>query len=181
MSDPQPVPDGVLLCTSCGLCCTGALHDTAALDEDEEQAALAAGLPVVRGAERLDFALPCPRLEGTRCGIYPDRPRVCARYKCNLLLEVESGALPLATALGRVRTAGTLLANVATSLPAGAALPEIRAHLLPRTGEPRRDHPALRLHLTALTAFLDRHFRKPSEGRLLDIRAIASPSSGTPT
>ncbi len=87
MIGEQLVPDGVRLCTSCGLCCAGALHDTAALDEDEQDAARALGLPLAGD----DFALPCPRLAGTRCTVLAERPRVCGRYRCGLLQEVEAG------------------------------------------------------------------------------------------
>src|SRR5688572_4233724 len=59
---------GSALCTQCGLCCTGALHDAAVLDPDEIADARALGLPVL-DAEKPKFALPCPRLDGTVCTI----------------------------------------------------------------------------------------------------------------
>src|SRR5688500_2967630 len=84
---PGTAPDsslGSALCTQCGLCCTGALHKAAVLDPDEIADARALGLPIL-DREKPGFALPCPRLDGTVCTIYASRPRVCGRYKCQLL------------------------------------------------------------------------------------------------
>ena len=175
MIDAQPLPDGVRLCTSCGLCCTGALHDTAVLDEDEQLSAAALGLPVLEPPDRPAFALPCPQLQGTRCGIYLDRPRVCGRYKCNVLLGVEEGRTALPDALAMVHVARSLFGKVAAELGSGHTLPAARQQLF---GAETPLPPTLRLYLLALTDYLDRHFRKPSEGRLLKSERVANTTSG---
>ena len=81
---------GSQLCTQCGLCCTGALHDTASAEPEEVEALRNHGMQVITG-EKLGFSLPCPQLKGTSCGIYKDRPHVCSRYRCQLLRDVEGG------------------------------------------------------------------------------------------
>lgn len=165
------VPEGMLLCTSCGLCCTGALHDVAVLDEEEEAAAAALGLEVLKRV----FSLPCTRLEGSRCAIYLQRPKVCGRYRCRLLQDVEAGRVPLTQAMAKVKTATDLLAKALAHLPPGAALVEGRRELLPKA-EACSGSPEARLHLTALTTYLDRHFRHAAEGRLLKTSAV--PTTG---
>ena len=98
-----PSDDGSVLCTRCGLCCMGVVHYTAALDPDEIHHATALGLPVQTGEHRPAFSLPCPRLEGTICGIYAERPNACRRYRCQLLLDVDAGSVPAAFALSASR------------------------------------------------------------------------------
>lgn len=172
---PPAMSIGSQLCTSCGLCCTGALHDIAALDEDEVAAAQAVGLEIVEAAGRFDFALPCPRLEGTRCGIYPDRPRVCGRYRCKLLSDVEDGKLASVAALEVVATAREAGERALSHLPSGETLASSRRRLLKEVPE----LPSVaRLHLTALLAYLDRHFRSASDGRLLGTQSVTSTGHG---
>ena len=146
------------MCTSCGLCCAGALHDTAALAPDERTLASAAGLALVKG----DFALPCPRLVERRCAIYPHRPRVCSRYRCRLLSDMEGGRLDLPSALQHVRTALALTNGLARLLPEPMTLPELRKLWLRAEQLP----PPVQLQLAATTDYLDRHFRPLSEAAM---------------
>lgn len=169
---PPAMSIGSQLCTSCGLCCTGALHDVAALDEDEVAAAQAVGLEIVEASGRFDFALPCPRLEGNWCGIYPNRPRVCGRYRCKLLSDVEEGYLSLNEALERVATAKQAVRKVLDHLPSGETLARSRRRLLKEAPELPS---SARLHVTALLAYLDRHFRSSSDGRLLATQPVMPP------
>ena len=75
----EDVAQASSLCVDCGLCCNGSLHDAAALDEDEVDAARAVGLDVLRNLDKTGFAFPCPKLDDTRCTIFGQRPRVCGR------------------------------------------------------------------------------------------------------
>ena len=91
-SDPTVADEtlsiGSKLCTKCGLCCTGALHDRAVLEPEEVEFASDLGL-YVRAEGRPTFALPCKYLQGCACTIYSKRPKVCARYQCQLLDDVR--------------------------------------------------------------------------------------------
>ena len=170
-----PLSIGSQLCTECGLCCTGALHDRAVLDEDEIPSASSLGLPICESG-RLAFALPCPHLSGTVCSIYADRPRVCSRYKCQLLLDVEAGSLALEAAKATVRAAHSLADRARTLMPPGMGYPEARAlvrddhHPSTHSSE---DLSRLKLALTLFSLYLDRNFRKETEGNLLIMEPVA--------
>ncbi len=195
MSDPagaQPGPAtsaapslGSQLCTQCGLCCNGVIHTTAKLDPDEVQSAAALGLPVQPG-EKPSFKLPCPHLENACCTIYGSRPRVCARYKCQLLQDLESGAVPLDEAEAKVRLARELLAKVESAMPQDMTIHDTKAIALasvPATGagaaESVRQSMRLKLHATALYLFMDRHFRNSKDGQLFELNAIPDQRSET--
>ncbi|WP_338504083.1 YkgJ family cysteine cluster protein [Sphingomonas kaistensis] len=153
--------DESLLCTACGLCCTGALHDAALLSEDEVEAAVAIGLPVLPSATPPRFALPCPKFDGAICTIYEIRPRACAAYSCRLLEEVRAGC-PLASALEIVGEARRLAETLRQTMPPGETFADSRAHLFDQ------DRPAAaQLSSLALSHYLDRHFRNRNEGPLL--------------
>lgn len=101
------------LCLSCGLCCQGALHDLVPLDEDELDRAHKLRLPVVESPLRLAFSLPCPRLDARRCTVYPERPRTCASYACDLLRAYAAGEVDEVTALARIEQVREQSAEVA--------------------------------------------------------------------
>ena len=173
VADPpdSSTPLGARLCTACGLCCTGAIHDTARLDPDEVERAAELGLPVVGGTNA--FALPCPKLTGTACSIFGSRPRVCGRYRCRLLQDVEAGAVELPVAMELVRIARELEAAARASLT--GSLPEARYRArhgaLPDvlSASPTAERPrvaAEKLHVTALDLFLDKHFRNDRDIRM---------------
>jgi hypothetical protein len=168
---------GTTLCTSCGLCCAGALHNAAVLDEDEIAAATELGLPVLDRAKP-GFALPCPKLAGTLCGIYGNRPRVCGRYRCNLLQRLDAGELSLEEARATVATAKSLIDDLKRLMPEGMTLPEARALVLqppPEPHQPTGNHGSsmrLRLAATAVSVYIDRHFRNAREGKLLRLNRV---------
>jgi len=178
MADAQPIPSpqaaemsiGSQLCTKCGLCCAGALHDNASAKPHEFESLRKRGMQVVMG-EELRFALPCPHLKGTSCGIYDDRPHVCSRYRCQLLRDVEAGTADLPDALLKVREARRLHDAVQQLMPAGMSLPQARS--IPRNPQYGREnvdpelYPALFLHVLALMRYVDQHFRHSDEGPLL--------------
>lgn len=153
--------DESALCTACGLCCTGALHDDAYLEEDEVEAALAIGLPVISSATSPRFSLPCPKLSGATCTIYGARPRVCAAYACRLLEGVREGR-SLGSALEVVAEAHRLAGRLSATLAPGETFPEVRAHSFDQGRSA-----AMQLNSLAFTHFLDRHFRNRKEGPVL--------------
>lgn len=163
------------LCTQCGLCCTGALHDYAVLDPDEIDHARNLGL-TLRSKGRPGFALPCPRLSGTCCSIYGDRPSVCGRFECALLERVEAGSITLDAATTVVTEARELADAVLVQLPTGMTIPAARdlneAHDLAGRAATPPAQMQLRLAITALSLLLDRHFRKASEGPLLFLDTV---------
>lgn len=176
MTAPAP-EDGSALCTACGLCCTGALHDRAVLDEDEVDGARALGLPVQLPQDlKAGFRLPCPKLDGTFCTIYTERPRVCARYACRLLQEVRGGERSLAGALPLVAEARRLAGEVSAALKPGQSLPAARG-LLADPAAPA-DTALLRLRSAALAHYLDLHFRNAREGPWLTAEPVAKAPTG---
>lgn len=170
------------LCTECGLCCMGVLHPRAVLEEDEVAAARAIGLPVLDNTERPLFALPCPKLCGTACTIFGQRPRVCSRYRCQQLRDVEAGVTSLAGALAHVRTAKAMLDRLLSVLPEELRHRSVRslifedAQLVAALDHlPQQQRMELKLSAIALQLYLDKHFRSSKEGRALDMVAITDP------
>ena len=168
---------GSALCTQCGLCCTGALHNAAVLEPGEIAGARAIGLPVLDRAKP-GFSLPCPMLKGATCTIYGDRPKVCARYKCQLLQEVESGREPLQDALEKVRVATGLVSNAQAAMPSGTTLPEARKEAIGDQtpglqGEMSvSDRMQLKLRTIALNLYLDKYFRNDRDKKALELTLV---------
>ena len=190
MSDPTPVaedpikaptPDagpntslGGALCTQCGLCCNGALHPFAKLEPDEVDYASSIGL-AIRTVGRPGFALPCPMLRDSKCTIYGSRPKVCARYKCQLLQDLEAGSVSIEGAIDKVSTAKELVRRAEEVLPIEMTLPGARA-LIPGFGPGPSRSPAqmpLTLAITALSLYLDKHFKHSREVKMLSLETIA--------
>ena len=163
MSEATPMSLGSQLCTRCGLCCTGALHDTATAESDEVEALRGRGADII-AVEKLYFGLPCPCLRGTRCGIYEERPRVCSRYRCRLLQDTEAGTMALSDAKLKVHEARRLFDEVKRLIPAGMSVPQARAKCRDRQAS---IEPRLRLQMMALMRYLDLHFRHDEEGPML--------------
>ncbi|MBA3666260.1 MAG: YkgJ family cysteine cluster protein [Sphingomonas sp.] len=149
--DPAPNQrDATLLCTSCGICCAGDLHGAAVLDSDEVPVAERLGL-TVRSDGELRFELPCPRLSGSQCTVYPDRPRVCSRYKCVLLQNLEAGNIALEGALHHVAVAKQLVARARADAPGESEQSERDLALMNR-----------KLQWAAVRHYFDKFFRKPA-------------------
>ena len=158
MSDPHP---STILCTSCGLCCTGALHRDALLYPDEVDSARAQGIEIIDG-DRPAFALPCPKLVGTSCSIFATRPRVCGGYKCQLLLDLEGGRTTLDNALATVETALDLVERAWTSASAAGDSELAASHL--------------RLNRTARALYLDKHFMNSTDRKILEMTVVETPA-----
>ena len=169
---------GSTLCTECGLCCTGALHNFAVLEDEEMDFARGIGL-TLRTEGRSGFALPCPFLNESKCSIYTCRPKVCARYKCGLLENLEAGSTTLDAALAKVATAKELVTRAQFMMPDTMTLPAARMLTnQPPTAEidavERTAKMGLRLAMTALSLFLDKHFKNSREGKLLTLETIGA-------
>ena len=153
----------------------GVIHRRAKLDPDEIPQARALGLPVLE-TEHPGFALPCPRLQGTVCAIYSNRPRVCGRYECQLLQDLKSGRKTLERASALVACAKGLLARMREAMPDTLTIGEAMglAHGGDVVGSdmPLRRKLDLKLHATALELFLDEHFRNSKDRRSLELRPI---------
>jgi Fe-S-cluster containining protein len=167
---------GSQLCTECGLCCTGALHDRAVLEPEELEFASDLGLEV-QTEGRPAFALPCKYLQGCACTIYANRPKVCARYQCQLLDDLQQANISLEAALEHVRAAKRMCDDVRALLPAGMSFPEARRLLhkppgaLPDVSGRSAEMP-LRLALTTLCLYLDKHFKHDRESKLLTLTSV---------
>ena len=182
MADPEtpsPLADGATdsaqapdLCTGCGMCCSGLLHSAAVLDDDEVVAAASIGLAVLDRPGRPGFALPCTKLRGTTCSIYGSRPRVCSRFRCQVLIDLEEERHSFAEASAHVATAKQLLTELRAVTPAPASPDEVRTMI--RTAVSSSDHHAVRLRSTALAFYLDRHFRQAKEGKVLEMTELGA-------
>ena len=154
-ADPS---EAAALCTSCGLCCTGALFNVARADPGETPKLRAYGLEVREGADADYFIFPCPQLQGTACGIYGDRFARCRDFRCELLKGLDRKEITLDEGLGAVAEAKRLLGRVTAIDPLSALL---TTRLRQRQGGRPADIEAARLQVegTALDLYLDRKFR----------------------
>ena len=131
---------GSSLCTSCGLCCAGALFTRATLRlEEVEWARTKRRLTIIQRDDGPSFTLPCHLLRDRKCSVYSERPDVCSAFKCKLLLAVESGETPIDAALAKVRRLDELFT---------------RAHATPTSVEALLD-------LGEFEALATRDFREP--------------------
>lgn len=108
MSDETELSPSAKLCLACGLCCTGILSPSAPL--------LKPGDLTVASRNRLRvipeegaFALPCPRLNGTKCETYKDRPTICGTFRCALLAKLQDEGGPVEPHLAEVARTKELL------------------------------------------------------------------------
>ncbi len=110
----KTAPNASDLCTQCGLCCDGTLFARARAFPDDLPGLAEHGLTVLDQGEgeKPGFAQPCPRLEGTCCTIYTERPTVCRRFRCALLMRLDSGKIDVTAALTTVAKARALVAAV---------------------------------------------------------------------
>lgn len=171
----QTLSRGSQLCTQCGLCCTGALHNFAVLEPEELDFARELGLNL-REDGQLGFKLPCSYLRGCACTTYDNRPKVCGRYVCQLLDDVNQGNLHIDNALAHVKKAREMYRRVEALLPTGVTMPEARLRLkepLPSQSAEERDlELRCRLELTILCVYLDKHFKHRKESKFLTMRPV---------
>jgi hypothetical protein len=109
-----------ILCTTCGLCCTGHLFLWAKLKSVEVETVRGLGLNVLGvEPENRGFGLPCPLWAG-KCPIHtsPDYPHACHTYKCKLLKLVIDESVTLSDALDVIEQAKAMIKGLKALLPA---------------------------------------------------------------
>lgn len=154
------------------MCCSGVVFDTAPLDPDEIAFATELGLrPYFDPPEQARFDFPCRHLAGTRCGIYPNRPRICAAFQCELLKSLEAGQVSMGEAMERVAEAKAMIDEVRPMVDKaggpitprrwGALLDSWRASAL--SGRATEMEALAVLQLAKLNRFLDTHFRSKDQ------------------
>ncbi|MBN1116284.1 MAG: YkgJ family cysteine cluster protein [Bacteroidales bacterium] len=83
---------------SCGLCCDGSLIGFVELGGEE-----LSRLRVLMDIEEFDmsgfFFLPCKNLSCNGCKIYPQRPKQCDNFNCEMLKSIENKKLNFAEAI----------------------------------------------------------------------------------
>ena len=161
--------NGSDLCLSCGLCCTGLLHDRAVLLPAEFTLANQIGLTILAraGDDTPTFRLPCPCFQQGRCSTYTKRPGACGRYRCDLLQAFEAQTIDLNNALELVEQAKTLIAEIealigdtnnAETIWQRAAHFAERHALTLHSAEFTRAFPQIQLKISALYMLCDHYF-----------------------
>ena len=123
---PESVTD--TLCTQCGLCCDGSLFSDVELSSKRELSRFEVlGLNVEDGDGASPGLLlqPCTALQGKRCSIYEHRPRCCRTFECRLLQNVQSGAISVEAAQGKITAVTQAIAKLRTTLAFGAKLSDL--------------------------------------------------------
>src|SRR5512143_2378157 len=101
------------LCLSCGMCCSGTLHNWTNLQPQERSQARQLGLDVfTRRDGTVAFRQPCAAFEDPICTIYTHRPQACREYVCPLLKRLMDGEISLEPALSHTRQARQLIASL---------------------------------------------------------------------
>ena len=148
------------LCLACGLCCDGSIFSHVELDEEDRER-----LEIDEGCEpRLSF--PCKHLSGTRCTIYPKRPKVCASYRCKTLTAFELGMISHDDAHDVIREAARLRHEFEAAIPPGITRRQaIICVVKDQCPNEASNEEFLRLRLTyvAIQAMVDRHMRRKGE------------------
>lgn len=181
----QPPDPAEALCTSCGLCCNGAIFGEVPVRPDESGAMRGLGFDLIQRDGADWFAQPCAMLRGRRCAIYEARPGTCRSYRCGVLAAQDRGEIDEGEARGRIKQAKALIAALEPHLREGQTLAEARAEWAERraTGRSPADDPdrqeraAFDLAMTALNLFLDRHFRVERQ-RMVVATPLAAAAEG---
>jgi hypothetical protein len=156
-NDNLNMSDGMTLCKSCGLCCTGHFFVWSKLRSAELDSIESLGLKVFREPENRGFNQPCPLWDG-QCTIYesPHYPRFCHTYKCKLLKQLLNENIRLPEALKVVEQAKEMIEKVEILLP-GSAKDNFRERLVHHMERGKADKDFQR-KANALLLFLDTQF-----------------------
>lgn len=158
--------DATDLCTSCGLCCGGAVFDTVPVQRAEVDDLIALGLEPYEdppGQPRLD--LPCRHLRGAMCGIYEQRPSGCRAFRCKLLQGLDDGSHTLSSAKAIVEEAKERIDRAVPLMNGSPVKPHQWRVLLNQwqegspAGRATEAEAKTVLALTLLNRFFDTHFR----------------------
>ncbi len=154
------------LCVDCGLCCSDAIFDHAALADGEADFVRSIGMGIINvdheapGKQAIEF--PCPHLSGTACSIYDrPRPKICSSFFCELAHGLDRGDISLSDAKDKVGNAHALLDQMRPLLREGENWRLARARWL-RDKHERFVSPAnatLHMLMTTINLLYDRHFR----------------------
>lgn len=162
--------DSTDLCTSCGLCCAGPIFDNVPFPDEELPSLAELGLkPYEKSPEGWRFDLPCPRLEGTKCGIYQHRPSTCRAFRCKLLQGLDDGSHTLSSAKAIVEEAKRMIDRARPLMNGLPVTPRNWGALLRRwqvespAGRATGSEGKLVLELAILNRFLDAHIRDPGQ------------------
>lgn len=121
---PELLAKGSDLCVECGLCCKGFIHNYAVLYDDEIERADRLNLDHFRSENKKSedesadagtsyaFRLPCLCHQDGKCSVYPDRPRVCGEYKCDVLVRFLEREVSFEESQALVRETLRLVENV---------------------------------------------------------------------
>ena len=164
--------DAADLCTSCGLCCNGALFDSVPFPPSETDAVIALGLePFEEPKGQPRFHQPCLHLKGTMCAVYERRPSSCRAFRCKLLQAIDEGVHTPSSARVIVDEAKAMIERVIPQMDAagmsvaprhwGALLKKWQVES--RAGRATPEESKTVLQLTLLNRFLDTHFRDPGQ------------------
>jgi len=156
MTRPLDEAEGPI-CIGCGLCCDGTLLATALVRPDDAEFVSAAGLEIAEEGQKRYFRLPCPHFSCGSCQIYAKRPKVCRKYRCALLTNLEAGEISRTDALEKIAMAQMLVAAVRRLAPTAVTAAE---------------RPALKQRLKAELRELDDRLRQPAAKTLLAIGVL---------
>jgi hypothetical protein len=94
------------VCQACAMCCDGTLFTRVPLTADDPVPAEVHAVTTATGGRYLPQ--PCAALDGTRCRVYAQRPTVCRRFECLLLVALRDGEVTEAGALDVIARARVL-------------------------------------------------------------------------
>jgi Fe-S-cluster containining protein len=154
------------LCIPCGLCCDGSLFERAALRLQEETMARTLGLLVLKPEkEKTFFSQPCPAFRDHKCSVHEQKPTVCKKFRCKLLVSYESSLTEKEAGLQIIKRARAMQAELLGLLPspvaASLSLAEVKRQMrsLAQAGpQERRAHINFLLLAGKYEIFLRRYF-----------------------
>ncbi len=162
------------LCLTCGLCCDGTLFRGVEIDlEREGPTFVAIGAVIEQEPTKTRAVQPCVAFESCACTIYPNRPRACQTYQCQLLKHCLTGEVSWEKAREIVASAVGLRDGIAAEVASHPGyVPGTRLvdhfRRLNGTDEAKRDRPAfirkygrVLLDFTELLRFSRLHFQSP--------------------
>ena len=146
----------------------------------ETERATQLGFVMVERNERPTFGQPCPKLEGNRCSIYPDRPSACVSYRCRLLDRYLAGDVDKDQARALIDEARDRVSRLRALMP-GKTMSELRRRwargvdgFLSGNPDPAETECRAFVELTALGVFLDRYFVLDRESKQVIERQIVT-------
>ena len=149
------------LCLDCGLCCDSGLFTVVVLDADDR-----ARLDAIGVAAPEQINQPCPFFDRC-CTIYSHRPAKCGAYRCEVLKDLEEGAISFQSARAKVAQALAYREAVRAQLPPGMT-PDAMIEQWREEGNRPGASPITqaRLAFVVFRSFVDRHFVRAKQRRI---------------